>query len=152
MSCPLVSECWRSTLMSGFSVAQVSASSHGYPMHSNNTHALPAIPEIAASYTSQPQYIHSYPSHHYSQSHSAPLPRITAHDPHSRGTESASPDSQWSSPQLLTPVDPIEPYVSPSVALYWPPIDRHIPSQFPTPQERNLVGSSSHATHPVRYQ
>ncbi|PIL36188.1 transcription factor [Ganoderma sinense ZZ0214-1] len=101
-------------------VAPISTSSHGYPMHSNNTHALPAIPEIAASYTSQPQYLHSYPSHHYSQSHSA-LPRITAHnDPHSRGTDSASPDSQWSSPQLLTPVDPIEPY-------------------FPTPQERNLI-------------
>ena len=58
---------------------------------------------------------HNYPpsSHHYSQSHSTPLPRITAHhDPHSRGTDSASPDSQWSSPSLLTPVDPIEPYVS----------------------------------------
>ena len=84
-------------------------------MHPNNTHALPAIPEIAASYTSQPQYLQGYPSHHYSQSHhSTHLPRITSHHdiPYSRGTESASPDSQWSSPQLLTPVDPIEPYVS----------------------------------------
>ncbi|TBU33811.1 fungal-specific transcription factor domain-containing protein [Dichomitus squalens] len=100
----------------------VPTSSHGYPMHHNNTHALPAIPEIAASYTNQHQYLHSYPSHHYSQSHSSHLPRITAHHdvPHSRGTESSSPDSQWSSPQLLTPVDPIEPY-------------------FPTPQERNLI-------------
>ncbi|KAI0745764.1 fungal-specific transcription factor domain-containing protein [Earliella scabrosa] len=105
-------------------VAPVSTSSHGYPMHSSNTHGLHAIPEIAASYTSQQhQYLHNYPasSHHYSQSHSTPLPRITAHhDPHSRGTDSASPDSQWSSPSLLTPVDPIEPY-------------------FPTPQERNLI-------------
>ncbi|RPD74317.1 hypothetical protein L226DRAFT_463926 [Lentinus tigrinus ALCF2SS1-7] len=104
-------------------VAPISTSSHGYPMHSNNTH-LPAIPEIAASYTNQHhQYLPNYPasSHHYSQSHSAPLPRITSHhDHHSRGTDSASPDSQWSSPQLLTPVDPIEPY-------------------FPTPQERNLI-------------
>ncbi|RDX55109.1 hypothetical protein OH76DRAFT_1339762 [Lentinus brumalis] len=111
-------------------VAPISTSSHGYPMHSNNTH-LSAIPEIAASYTSQhPQYLHSYPApshHHYSQSHSTSLPRITSHhdhhnhhNHHSRGTESASPDSQWSSPQLLTPVDPIEPY-------------------FPTPQERNLI-------------
>ncbi|KAI0743550.1 fungal-specific transcription factor domain-containing protein [Daedaleopsis nitida] len=101
----------------------ISSSSHGYPMHSNNTHGLSAIPEVSASYTSQQQYLHGYPasSHHYSQSHSTPLPRITAHhDPHSRGTDSASPDSQWSSPSLLTPVDPIEPY-------------------FPTPQERNLI-------------
>ncbi|KAI0358452.1 hypothetical protein OH77DRAFT_1396672, partial [Trametes cingulata] len=113
-----------------------STSSHGYPMHSNNTHALPAIPEIASSYTSQAQYVHGYPTtahhqqqqhhhqhhHHYSQSHSAPLPRIIAHQDgsHVRGADSASPQSQWSSPQLLTPVDPIEPY-------------------FPTHQERNLI-------------
>ncbi|KAI0775723.1 fungal-specific transcription factor domain-containing protein [Trametes elegans] len=117
-------------------VSSVSTSSHGYPMHSNNTHALPAIPELASSYTSQPQYVHGYPTashhqqqhhhhqHHYSQSHSAsaPLPRIVAQQDgsHVRGADSASPQSQWSSPQLLTPVDPIEPY-------------------FPTPQERNLI-------------
>ncbi|OSD06877.1 hypothetical protein PYCCODRAFT_1431066 [Trametes coccinea BRFM310] len=127
-------------------VPPVSTSSHGYPMHSNNTHALPAIPELASSYTSQPHYVQGYAStahhhqqqhpqhhqqhhqhhqhqHHYSQSHSAPLPRIIAHQdvPHVRGgADSASPQSQWSSPQLLTPVDPIEPY-------------------FPTHQERNLI-------------
>ncbi|KAI0374028.1 hypothetical protein BV20DRAFT_961978 [Pilatotrama ljubarskyi] len=121
-------------------VPPVSTSSHGYPMHSNNTHALPAIPEIASSYTSHPQYVHGYPTaahhhqqhhqqqqhhqhhHHYSQSHSAPLPRIVAHQDgsHIRHADSASPQSQWSSPQLLTPVDPIEPY-------------------FPTHQERNLI-------------
>ncbi|CDO77328.1 hypothetical protein BN946_scf184775.g19 [Trametes cinnabarina] len=121
-------------------VPPVSASSHGYPMHSNNTHALPAIPELASSYTSQPHYVQSYTSthhnhhqhhpqhhqpqhhhqqhhqhqHHYSQSQSAPLPRIVSHQdaPHVRGADSASPQSQWSSPQLLTPVDAIEPYVS----------------------------------------
>ncbi|KAI0329435.1 hypothetical protein GY45DRAFT_1346580 [Cubamyces sp. BRFM 1775] len=110
----------------------ISTSSHGYPMTSNNTHALPAIPELASSYTSQPHYVQGYPSashhhhhqqqHHYSQSHSAPLPRIIAHQDgaHVRGADSASPQSQWSSPQLLTPVDPIEPY-------------------FPTHQERNLI-------------
>ncbi|KAI0780049.1 fungal-specific transcription factor domain-containing protein [Fomes fomentarius] len=104
-------------------VAPVSTSSHGYPMHSNNTHGLHAIPEVAPSYSSQHQYLHNYPAsaHHYSSHTTHHLPRITAHhDPHSRGTDSASPDSQWSSPSLLTPVDPIEPY-------------------FPTPQERNLI-------------
>ncbi|EIW63305.1 uncharacterized protein TRAVEDRAFT_161504 [Trametes versicolor FP-101664 SS1] len=115
-------------------VSPISTSSHGYPMHSNNTHALPAIPELASSYTSQPHYVHGYSTaahhhqhqhqhHHYSQSQSTPLPRIIAHQDGSQvrgGTESASPQSQWSSPQLLTPVDPIEPY-------------------FPTHQERNLI-------------
>ncbi|OJT10428.1 hypothetical protein TRAPUB_13027 [Trametes pubescens] len=107
-------------------VPPISTSSHGYPMHSNNTHALPAIPELASSYTSQPHYVHGYSApahhqhqhqhqhHHYSQSQSAPLSRIIAHQDGSQvrgGTESASPQSQWSSPQLLTPVDPIEPYI-----------------------------------------
>ncbi|KAI0823645.1 fungal-specific transcription factor domain-containing protein [Trametes gibbosa] len=110
-------------------VPPISTSSHGYPMHSNNTHALPAIPELASSYTNQAHYVHGYPSaahhhhHHYSQSQSAPLPRIMSHQDASQirgGAESASPQSQWSSPQLLTPVDPIEPY-------------------FPTHQERNLI-------------
>ncbi|KAI0630369.1 fungal-specific transcription factor domain-containing protein [Trametes polyzona] len=114
-------------------VPHVSTSSHGYPMHSNNTHALPAIPELASSYTN-PHYVQGYSSaahhhhqqqqhqHHYSQSHSVPLPRIVAHQDASqvRHPDSASPQSQWSSPQLLTPVDPIEPY-------------------FPTHQERNLI-------------
>ena len=132
-------------------------------MHSNNTH-LPAIPELSAHYTNQAQYLSNYPaaSHHYSHSQSA-LPRITSHHDvhhhphhphHSRGTGSASPDSQWPSPQIMTPVDPIEPYVSrpdygPDLALTAPPPFRY---QFPSPQERNLVGSSSHATHHVRYQ
>ena len=130
-------------------------------MHSNNTH-LPAIPELSAHYTSQAQYISNYPaaSHHYSHSQSA-LPRINSHPHHdvhhahhSRGTGSASPDSQWPSPQLMTPVDPIEPYVSrpeyaSGYALNDPTAAR---LQFPSPQERNLVGTSSHATHHVRYQ
>ena len=125
-------------------------------MHSNNTQ-LPAIPELSAHYTNQAQYMSSYPaSHHYSHSQSA-LPRITSHHDvhshHSRGTGSASPDSQWPSPQIMTPVDPIEPYVSrPDFAhgLSLKPFPH--PHQFPSPQERNLVGTSSHATHHVRYQ
>ncbi|KAH9858710.1 fungal-specific transcription factor domain-containing protein [Lenzites betulinus] len=125
---PMVSRRHRMLTSTRRSVPPISTSSHGYPMHSNNTHALPAIPEIASSYTNQAHYVHGYPSaahhhHHYSQSHSAPLPRIIAHQDASQvrgGAESASPQSQWSSPQLLTPVDPIEPY-------------------FPTHQERNLI-------------
>ncbi|KAH9931091.1 fungal-specific transcription factor domain-containing protein [Epithele typhae] len=102
------------------------STSQGYPMHSNNTHHLPAIPEMSAHYTNQAQYIPNYSpaSHHYPHSHShSALPRITSHhDVHhsSRNAGSASPDSQWPSPQLMTPVDPIEPY-------------------FPSPQERNLI-------------
>ncbi|KAI8993012.1 hypothetical protein BD414DRAFT_483052 [Trametes punicea] len=120
-------------------VPSMSTSSHGYPMHSSNTHALPAIPELASSYTNQTHYIQGYatsaPHPHYPQSHPAPLPRIVPHQdaPHARGVDSASSHSQWSSPQILTPVDSIEPY-------------------FSTHQERNLVGSSSHTTHHIRYQ
>ncbi|KAI0645695.1 fungal-specific transcription factor domain-containing protein [Trametes meyenii] len=112
-------------------VPPVSTLSHGYPMHSDNTHALPALSDLAQSYTNQHHYVQGYPNaqhhqqhhqHHYSQSHSAPLPRIIAQQDncHVRGADSASPQSQWSSPQILTPVDSVDPY-------------------FSTHQERNLI-------------
>ncbi|EMD37894.1 hypothetical protein CERSUDRAFT_114532, partial [Gelatoporia subvermispora B] len=101
-----------------------SASGHGYPMHSNShTHGLPALPEMSSSYSNHAtQYHHSYSGHQYGHTQSLALPRVSAqHDMHPvRSVESSSHSGQWSSPPMLTPVDPIEPF-------------------FPTVQERNLI-------------
>jgi len=112
-----------------------SASGHGYPVHSNShTHGLPALPEMSASYTSHTQYHHSYSGHQYGHPQSLALPRVTSqHDMHPVRSVEASHSGQWSSPPMLTPVDPIEPF-------------------FPTVQERNLVGHPSSNVHHVRYQ
>ncbi|OCH95164.1 hypothetical protein OBBRIDRAFT_810069 [Obba rivulosa] len=102
------------------------ASGHGYPVHSNShTHGLPALPEMSTSYSSHTtQYHHSYSGHQYGHTQSLALPRVSAHAQHDmhpvRSMESSSHSGQWSSPPMLTPIDPIEPF-------------------FPTVQERNLI-------------
>ncbi|OBZ68304.1 Transcriptional regulatory protein moc3 [Grifola frondosa] len=89
-------------------VPAISGQTHGYPGAHSNTHLLPAIPEIASSYSAH-QYLPGYSSnsHHYSQSHS--LSRVGSH--HDQDVHMRSVDAQWSSPQMLTQVDPIEPFI-----------------------------------------
>ncbi|KAI0949383.1 hypothetical protein AcW1_009014 [Taiwanofungus camphoratus] len=99
------------------------SSAHGYPMHSSsNTHVLPAIPEMSTSYSTQYHHSYSGGSHHYGQHQPLVLSRGGSHHGQTHSLRPVAPSStdHWSSPPLLTPVDPIEPF-------------------FPTVQERNLI-------------
>lgn len=120
----------------------VAAAGQGYPMHPNShsshashTQMLPVIPEMSSPYSAHQHYHNSSysASHQYPQAASLALPRITSQHDHLRSVDAHLMSGHWSSPSLLTPVDPLEPF-------------------FPSVQERNLVGHSSPTVHNIRYQ
>lgn len=95
---------------------------NSHSSHASHTQMLPVIPEMSSPYSAHQHYHNSSysASHQYPQAASLALPRITSQHDHLRSVDAHLMSGHWSSPSLLTPVDPLEPF-------------------FPSVQERNLI-------------
>ncbi|KZT26714.1 hypothetical protein NEOLEDRAFT_1062539 [Neolentinus lepideus HHB14362 ss-1] len=112
------------------SIPSLQATTHGYPAHSLQSHALPVIPEMTSSYPSQrynsaysstPLHAHS-PGHHSVDSGHIPSRSSSSNNTIRRVEHGPHHAPQWvhHNSHLIHPVDPIEPY-------------------FQTVQERHLI-------------